>query len=130
VIILKLLQKTFKLFVFLLIFVIVFGILYFGYDSFVGKFRDAGKKALDMGDKAEQPSSSGCSADSDCAFVSSPSDCNLVANACNNIMDTSNFFKPGTKVKCSIDSVSIGRGIECYCLKNATGSRCTVRGIT
>ncbi len=120
--ILKLLQKTFKLFVFLLIFAVIFGVLYFGYDTFLSRFREAGKQALDL--KTTPAQSSGCSSDPDCAFVTSPSDCNLVANACNNIKDSSKFFKPGTNLKCSIDSVVLSSEVKCSCKKSASGSAC------
>ncbi|MEM4266688.1 MAG: hypothetical protein QW404_01375 [Candidatus Nanoarchaeia archaeon] len=125
-IILKLLQKTFKFLAFLVIFVVVFGILYFGYDALLGKVKDAGKEALDLKTATEQPQqhSLGCTSDSDCGFVTSIGDCNLVENSCNNIRDSSKFFKPGTKIKCSIDSVVVSPEVKCTCKKTSSGSFC------
>ncbi|MFH1210464.1 MAG: hypothetical protein V1645_00975 [archaeon] len=112
-IILKLLAKTFKFVVFIVVFVVVFGVMYFGYDAFVGKVTD---KVGGLGSvETVVPASQGCSSDPDCAFITSPSDCNLVANACNNLRDSSKFFKPSTKAKCAIDSVVIDTGVRCGC---------------
>ena len=112
-IILKILAKTFKFVVFIVIFAIVFGVLYFGYDAFVNKAGNLGSSVTDA-DVVTQ-SSQPCSSDNDCAFISSPSNCNLVANSCNNIRDSSRFVKASTKVKCSIDSVVIDTNVKCSC---------------
>jgi hypothetical protein len=112
-VILKILAKTFKFVVFIVIFAIVFGVLYFGYDTLVNKFGNLGSSVTNPGVVTQ--SSQPCSSDADCAFISSPSDCNLVANSCNNIRDSSKFVKPSTKVKCSIDSVVIDTNVKCSC---------------
>jgi len=119
IVILKLLSKTFKFLVFLVVFTVVFGIVYFGYDTVKGKVNNLGAKAVDS-----TISQSACVSESDCAFVVSPSDCNLVANSCNNLRDSSKFFKLNTKVKCFIDSVILNPDVKCSCKKTASGSYC------
>lgn len=124
-IILKLLAKTFKFIVFIIIFVVVFGVMYYGYSAFFGKL----SWGVDQITSSNNPpakigQSEGCSSDSDCAFISSQSDCNLVVNACNNVRDSSKFFNPSTKTKCSIDSVVIDVNVKCQCLKSSSGSSC------
>ncbi len=115
-IILKLLAKTFKFIVFIVVFVVVFGVMYFGYDAFVGKVSD---KVGGLGSvETVVPASQGCSSDNNCAFISSASDCNLVVNACNNLKDSSKFFKPSTRDKCAIDSVVISTEISCACVNS------------
>jgi hypothetical protein len=121
ILILKLLAKTFKFLVFMVIFVIAFGIIYFGYDTVAGRFSLLSSPSVEV---PPVQSSTGCSADSDCAFVVSGADCSLVANSCNNIRDSSNFFKPDTKIKCSIDSVVLSPDIACSCKKASSGSYC------
>ncbi len=122
ILILKLLSKTFKVLVFLVIFVVTFGILYFGYDTFTSKF----KQLDNVAPTTNTPSlpASSCSADSDCAFVISPSDCNLLANSCNNLRDSSKFFRSNTKSKCSIDAIVLSSDIKCACIKVPEGSKC------
>ncbi len=122
IIILKLLSKTFKILVFLIIFVFIFGVLYFGYDTVTNKFKQLDNGAT-ITDTPSLPVSS-CSSDSDCAFVISPSDCNLFANSCNNLRDSSKFFKPNTKAKCSIDAIVLSSDIKCSCVKAPEGSKC------
>lgn len=123
IIIFKLLSKTFKLLVFLLIFAVIFGIIYFGYDAFKGKIDNLGSNIIPQ-TKSTSTTSQVCVADSDCAFVTSVSDCNLVPDSCNNVRDSSKFFKPGTSVKCSIDSVVLSPDIKCTCKKTSSGSYC------
>ncbi len=122
ILILKLLSKTFKILVFLVIFVVTFGILYFGYDTFTSKFKQLDKVPATTNTPPLLASS--CSSDSDCAFVVSPSDCNLLANSCNNLRDSSKFFRPNTKTKCSIDAIILSPDVKCSCVKVLEGSRC------
>lgn len=119
----KILSKTFKFLAFVFIFIVVFGVLYFGYNPFKEKVIQK------VSDQVTPPSTSvphayGCNSDSDCAFVLSKGDCNLVADSCNNIADVSRFYKPGTKVKCSVDSVVLDSNLRCACKKTPTGSYC------
>lgn len=118
----KLVSKTFKLVVFIIIFAVILGLVYFGYGSFKDSFKGYTEKASSPG--FSQPSSSGCKSDSDCAFVSSAGDCSLVASSCNNLADLSHFYKPGTKVKCSIDTIVVDAGIACSCRAGSSGSSC------
>lgn len=113
----KILSKTFKLLAFLAVFAVIFGILYFGYSSFINVFK---------GDSVVPSSlpNDGCKLDSDCMFVVSPGDCGLTPNSCNNLDNPSSFLKPGSSSKCVPGSISFDLRVKCSCVKSDSGSLC------
>lgn len=113
----KILSKTFKLLIFLVVFAVIFSILYFGYNSFINVFK---------GDSVAPSSlpNDGCKLDSDCMFVVSPGDCGLTPNSCNNLDNPSSFFKPGSSSKCAPGSISFDLKVKCSCVKSGSSSFC------
>lgn len=117
--IIRLVMKTIKIAVGIIIIVAVLGVWLYGFSGFFDKVSDVKESIPELEIQKIARSITGCTADEECAYIIDTGDCRQVKGYCNNILKDENYKKiVGEEVleeACNLTSVQTDYNIDCEC---------------
>lgn len=117
--IMKFMFKTLKIILLAGVAILVLGIWFYGFSGFFDKVSDVKEKIPELGVQKIAQSITGCTADIECAYVTEPGDCRMVAEYCNNMLKEDNYKKileeEVLEEDCNRTSIQLDYTIDCTC---------------
>jgi len=111
-------MKAMKWVVAVVVIILVLGLWLYGFSGFFDKVSDVKEKIPELGVQKIARSITGCTEDIECAYVTDPGDCRMVAEYCNNILKEENYLKVQEEVleeECNKTSIQLDYTIDCEC---------------
>lgn len=112
-------MKALKWVIAVIVIILVLGLWLYGFSGFFDKISDVKEKIPELGIQKIAGSITGCTEDIECAYVTSPGDCRMAAEYCNNILKEDNYKKvlneEVLEEECNRTSVQFDYSIDCEC---------------